>query len=57
MIKDKYGACYFPEVNIVTDSLTGKAKCIYEKIKNLNLFKETIGKFECLVLKYGYRLK
>ena len=25
--------------------MTGKAKCIYDKLQNLNLFKTTVGKF------------
>ncbi len=29
----------------IINGLTGKAKCVYDKIKELNLFKSTIGKF------------
>lgn len=34
------------DVPQVFNELTGKDKCIYEKLKNLNLFKSTIKKFE-----------
>ena len=34
------------EENIDISGLTGKAKCVFEKLKDLTLFKETIGKFE-----------
>ncbi len=32
-------------VDKVIDSLTGKVKCVYDKVKKLPLFKKTIGKF------------
>ena len=45
MIKDKYDGCYFPEDQLINE-LTGKAKCIYEKLKSLALFQSTIAIFE-----------
>jgi hypothetical protein len=40
--KNDEGIC----VPQITNNLTGKAKCIYEKLKTLALFKSTIQKFE-----------
>lgn len=34
------------EDKIIIDNLTGKAKCIYDQLKQLSLFQETIAKFE-----------
>ncbi|WP_299157712.1 trypsin inhibitor-like cysteine-rich domain-containing protein [uncultured Tenacibaculum sp.] len=42
--KDDDGNCV--EEDQIINKLTGKAKCVYEKLKALNLFKATIKKFE-----------
>ncbi|WP_420553349.1 hypothetical protein [Tenacibaculum aiptasiae] len=42
--KDVFGNCV--EEDQIINKLTGKAKCIYNKLKNLKLYKTTIKKFE-----------
>ncbi|MCV6630413.1 MAG: hypothetical protein OIF50_11225, partial [Flavobacteriaceae bacterium] len=58
-IENEAGECVI-KPDIIIDSLTGKAKCVYEKLKNKNgnLFKKTIGSFVKdpkfqLILKHG----